>query len=68
MQNRRMARRRRKPDTSKNRKLDEFLTNLRIDEPKKERILEFVERLTFESLKAASTKDTKQGLRLRLRR
>lgn len=63
-----MARRRRKPDVSKNRKLDEFLTNLRIDEPKKEQIMEFVEKLTFERLKAGGTRDKKPGLRLRLKR
>ena len=41
-------------DASKNRKLNEFLSELEIDGRKKEQILEFVEQLTFETVKEAS--------------
>lgn len=41
-------------DASKNRKLNEFLSEFEIDGRKKEQILEFVEQLTFETVKEAS--------------
>jgi len=60
-----MPRKRRKLDASRNRKLNEFLTDLQISKPKKEQIIEFVEKLTFERLKDASTKKQKPALRLK---
>ena len=49
-----VRRKRRTFDASKNRKLNEFLSELEIDGRKKEQILEFVEQLTFETVKEAS--------------
>ena len=61
-----MARRKKKLDATKNRKLDEFLTNMNIEESKKEDIMDFVEKLTFEKVKEASIKkEPKPVLRLR---
>ncbi len=56
---------RKKLDASKNRKLDEFLSKLDIEEEKKERIMEFVENLAFEKLKEASIKQQKPFIRLK---
>ena len=61
-----MARKKRKFDATKNRKLDEFLTNMNIEERKKDDIMAFVEKLTFEKIKEASIKKKpKPVLRLR---
>ena len=49
-----VRRKRRAFDASKNRKLSEFLSELEIEGRKKEQILEFVEKLTFETIKEAS--------------
>ena len=59
------GRRRKKSDASKNRKLDEFLSRLEIEEEKKEQIMEFVEKLAFEKLKEASIKQQKPVIRLK---
>lgn len=59
------GRKRKKFDASKNRKLDEFLSRLEIEEGKKEQIIEFVENLAFEKLKEASIKQQKTFLRLK---
>ena len=56
---------RRKFDPTKNRKLDEFLTNINVDDKKKDKIMEFVENLTFERLKEASMRKAKPVLRLK---
>ena len=70
-----MARRKKKqPDAGKNRKLDEFLKALKIEGDKRDRIVSFVEELTFQQLKELSTgiKAEKEGekkwpkLRLRM--
>ena len=50
-----MPRRKIKFDPTKNRKLDEFLTQLHIKDEKKDKIMEFVENLTFEKVKEASS-------------
>ena len=47
-------RKRRALDADKNGKLDEFLSKPEIENRKKEQSLEFVEKLTFETVKAAS--------------
>ena len=61
-----MPRKKRKFDATKNRKLDEFLTKMNIAESKKDDIMEFVEKLTFEKVKEASIKKkVKPTLRLR---
>ena len=58
-----VRRKRRTFDASKNRKLNEFLSELEIDGRKKEQILEFVEQLTFETVKEASRRSReKKGL------
>ena len=46
-------------DPSKNRKLEEFLTQIEIKDEKKEQILAFVEQLTFEKIKEASRNSKK---------
>ncbi len=56
---------RKKFDASKNRKLDDFLSRLDIEEEKKEQIMEFVENLAFEKLKEASVKQQKPFIRLK---
>ncbi len=69
-----MARRKKKQaDASKNRKLNEFLKQLEIEDDKRGKIVAFVEDLTFKQLKELSTgiKEEKEGekkkLKLRLR-
>jgi len=57
--------RRKKFDPTKNRKLDEFLAKINVDDKKKDKILEFVENLTFEKIKEASVKKAKPTLRLK---
>ncbi len=60
-------------DVGKNRKLDEFLRQLRIEDEKRGKIVAFVEELTFKRMKELSTgiKEEKEGekkkLKLRLR-
>jgi len=61
-----MRRRRRKFDPTKNRKLDEFLSGLEIEQDKRDQIVEFIEKLAFDKIKEASLKP-KQVLRLRNR-
>ncbi len=51
-----------KPADGKNRRLDAFLTELEIEQEKKNKILRYVEDLTFETLQR------KSAPRLRLRR
>jgi len=60
-----MARRKKKFDPTKNRKLDEFLNTLQIESEKKHQIMEFVENLTFEKIKEAGMKKRKPVLRLK---
>jgi len=60
------TRRRTKYDPSKDRKLVEFLSELEIEEDKKDQIMEFIEKLAFEKVKEASVKP-KQVLRLRVK-
>ena len=57
--------RRKKFDPTKNRKLDEFLNTLQIEREKKAQIMEFVENLTFEQIKAVGVKKRKLELRLK---
>lgn len=62
-------------DVSKDHKLDEFLKGLRIEGEKRDRIVAFVEELTFKQLKELSTgikeederEMEKKKLKLRLR-
>lgn len=68
-----MARRKKQQiDVSKNRKLDEFLRGLRIEGEKRDKIVAFVEELTFKQLKELSTgikesdENKKPKLRLRM--
>lgn len=67
------ARKRKQLDASKNRRLDEFLKALRIQGEKRDKIVAFVEDLTFKQLKQLSTgvkeeqEKEKKGIRLRLR-
>ncbi|HIG98618.1 TPA: hypothetical protein HA231_04310 [Candidatus Woesearchaeota archaeon] len=61
----------RQPDSGKNRKLDEFLRALKIAGEKRDRIVSFVEELTFKRLKELSTgvregEERKPKLRLRM--
>jgi hypothetical protein len=44
----------RRPETEKNRRLDAFLTELQIEREKKEKIINYVEDLTFDVLKQKS--------------
>ena len=53
--------RKKEPD-NKNRRLDAFLTELQIEQEKKEKILNYVEDLTFDIIKQ------KSGPKLRLRK
>ncbi len=69
-----MARRKKnQADAAKNRKLDEFLRQLKIEGEKRDKIVAFVEELTFKQLKQLSTgikeegEKEKKGIRLRLR-
>lgn len=52
------ARRRKKKwlDAQKNKRLDEFLKTLDIDEKRREMIMEEIEKLTFEQIKSKSVK------------
>ena len=69
-----MARRRKKQaDASKDRKLGEFLKALKIEGEKRDKIVSFVEELTFQRMKELSTgikakpeEDKKPKLRLRM--
>ncbi len=68
-----MARRKKEQvDAGKNRKLDEFLKGLRIEGEKRDKIVAFVEELTFKQLKELSTgvkeeAEAKKKLKLRLK-
>lgn len=68
-----MAREKKKQAGGKNRRLDEFLKALRIEGAKRDKIVAFVEDLTFKQLKQLSTgvkeeqEKEKKGIRLRLR-
>ncbi len=65
-----MARKKKQPDTGKNRKLDELLKSLNIEEEKRNKIVSFVEEITFKRLKELSTgrkEDEEKKLKLRLR-
>lgn len=69
-----MAKRKKKEaDSGKNRKLDEFLRQLKIEGEKRDKIVAFVEEITFRQLKQLSTgvkeegEKEKKGIRLRLR-
>lgn len=59
-------------DAAKNRKLDEFLKALRIEDEKRGKIVAFVEEITFKRLKELSTgiteekENEKKKLRLRM--
>ncbi|MBI2664455.1 hypothetical protein HYX10_03885 [Candidatus Woesearchaeota archaeon] len=48
--------RKKKSDPGKNRKLAEFLSEINIDDDRKDKIMEFVEKLTFEKVKEATRK------------
>ncbi len=70
-----MAQKKKNPaDAAKNRRLDEFLKALKIEGEKRDRIVSFVEELTFKQLKELSTgiKEEEEGkkkwpkLRLRM--
>ena len=66
-----MARRKKKQiDASKDRKLDEFLKRLEIEDGKRGKIVAFVEELTFKQLKELSTgiSEEKEKPKLRLQR
>jgi len=62
------GREKRKFDTTKNRKLMEFLEELEIEVVKKEKIMSYIEKLTFQKVKEASIgkKDTTSKVKLRL--
>ncbi|MBI2145049.1 hypothetical protein HYU18_01865 [Candidatus Woesearchaeota archaeon] len=66
-----MAKRRKKQaETGKNKKLDEFLKALKIEGEKRDKIVSFVEDLTFKQLKGLSTgvkEDGEKKPKLRLR-
>ena len=65
-----MARRRKKQaDVGKNRKLDEYLKELKIADEKRSKIVAFVEDLTFRQMKELSTgiSEEKKKLKLRLK-
>ena len=68
-----MAGRKKKQAGGKDRKLDEFLRQLRIEDEKRGKIVAFVEELTFKRMKELSTGVTeekeaeKKKLKLRLR-
>ena len=68
-----MARGKKKQAGGKDRKLDEFLRELRIQGEKRDKIVAFVEELTFKRLKELSTgvteekENEKKKLKLRLR-
>lgn len=68
-----MARKKRSSEAGKDRKLDEFLKQLRIEGEKRGKIVAFVEELTFKRMKELSTgvkeegEEGKKGIRLRLR-
>ena len=69
-----MARRKKnQADAAKNRRLGEFLRQLNIEREKRDKIVAFVEELTFKQLKQLSTgikeeqEKEKKGIRLRLR-
>lgn len=65
-----MARKKRQHETGKDRKLDEFLKALKIEGEKRDKIVSFVEELTFKRLKELSTgaaeEEKKPRLRLRM--
>ena len=66
------GRRKKQIESSKNRRLDEFLKALKIEGEKRDRIVSFVEELTFQRLKELSTgikgqKEETKKLKLRLR-
>jgi hypothetical protein len=64
-----MGRRRKLDQTGKNRKLLDFLTQLDIEEDKKQKIMKYIEQLTFERLKTVSVPEQESsGVRLRLNR
>ena len=68
-----MAKRKKKQAVGKDRRLDEFLKQLKIEGEKRDKIVAFVEDLTFKQLKQLSTgikeedEKEKKGLKLRLR-
>ncbi|MBI2580461.1 hypothetical protein HYV85_01500 [Candidatus Woesearchaeota archaeon] len=69
-----MAKRKKKvADSGKNRKLDELLRGLKIEGEKRDKIVAFVEELTFKRMKELSTgvteekENEKKKLKLRLR-
>ncbi len=67
-----MTRRKKKPlDAGKNRKLDDFLKALKIEDEKRDKIVSFVEDITFKQIKQLSTgikegEEKKPKLRLRM--
>ena len=54
-------------DASKDRKLDEFLKALKIEGEKRDKIVSFVEELTFKQLKELSTGVTEEKKKPKLR-
>jgi len=58
-------RKKEKFDSSKNRKLNEFLAELELEDDKKVKIVEYIENLTFQKLKEASVKSKSSKLRLK---
>jgi len=64
---------RRKPEAEKNRNLEQLLKTLKIKDEKRDKIVAFVEELTFKQLKRLSTgkkdgeEEEKKGIKLRLR-
>ena len=63
-------RRKKQIDASKDRKLDEFLKGLEIEDGKRGKIVAFVEELTFKQLKELSTgvSEEKKKPKLRLKK
>lgn len=65
-----MARKKKGADASKNRNLEDFLKTLKIEGDKRDKIVSFVEEVTFKRLKELSTghieEEKKPKLRLRM--
>ncbi len=58
-------RRKKRLDDHKNKRLDEFLTTLQIEADKKDKIIKYVEELTFQTIKDKTNPPPTQKLRLK---
>ena len=55
-------------DANKNRNLDDFLSGLKIETDKRDKIIDFVENLTFQKVKEASAASQERKSVIRLNR